>query len=276
MADGIDKVGLTIFSKIRVMSPFAKYLFLPLLALSISGCSSLAGIFATATPTPTATQTPSPTATLTLTPTPTKTATITPTPSRTATPTITLTPSITPTPTYDFPDATVLQQAHCRYGPNRAYLHAGDLYEGDHGLVWNINYGASWLWVKWDKQSWPCWIAASLVEVDGDVNNLAVYYHPLPKSSLYGPVQKVWADRQGNDVVVQWDGIWMTEDDFRGYMIEATVCRDGYMIQLVVQTNGTSYLFDDDPSCEADSSAKLYAVEKHGYTDLVNVPWPND
>jgi hypothetical protein len=246
------------------------------MTMAASGCSGVMALIATPTPTATATATASATPTFTATPTATNTATITPTPSHTPTPTITLTPSITPTPTYDFPDATVLQQAHCRYGPNKAYLHAGDLYEGDHGLVWNINYGATWLWVSWDKQSWPCWIAASLVEVDGNVENLAVYYHQLPKSTLYGPVKKVEATRQGNDVVVDWEGIWMTEDDFRGYMIEATVCRDGYMISLVVQTDGTSYLFDDDPSCEADSSARLYAVEKHGYTDFVNVPWPND
>lgn len=249
-----------------------------LLALSwlLVGCNGSIPFLATPTPTPsptaTATETPTPTDTAT----PTRTPTITPTPSQTPTPTITLTPSITPTPTFDFPDVTVKEQAHCRYGPNRAYLHAGDLYEGDHGLLWNRNHGSTWLWVKWDKQSWPCWIAASLVEVEGAVESVSIYYHPLPKSTLYGPVQKVWADRQGDDVLVQWDGIWMTEDDFRGYMIEANVCRDGVMIPVVVQTDGTSYLFDDDPECEADSSAKLYAVEKHGYTDPVSVPWPND
>ncbi len=225
---------------------------------------------------PTATPTPVPTATATFTRTPTSTATVTPTPSRTATPTITLTPSITPTPTFDFPDVEVTTQAHCRYGPHTAYLHAGDLYPGDHGLVWNRNHGSSWLWVKWDKQSWACWVSASVVEVEGDVETVGIYYHPLPKSSLYGPVKDVDAKRKGNDVVVSWDSVWMTEDDFRGYLIEANVCRDGYMVPVIVHTNDTSQLFDDDPLCEADSSAKIYAVEKHGYTSPVNIDWPND
>jgi hypothetical protein len=248
----------------------ARWLAVTLVAVALSGCSGGIPFFSTPTPTPTSTSTA--TATPTVTPTPTTTPTSTETP----TPTITPTPSITPTPTYDFPDVEVLQQAHCRYGPNSAYLHAGDLFPGDHGVVWNRNHGSSWLWVKWDKQAWACWIAASLVQVTGDVNLVGIYYHPLPKSTLYGPVQKVWATRQGNDVVVEWEGIWMTEDDFRGYMIEATICRDGLMIPVVVHTDGTSMLFDDDPECEAASSGRLYAVEKHGYTSPASIPWPND
>lgn len=167
-------------------------------------------------------------------------------------------------------------QAHCRYGDNVAYLHAGDLYPGDRGLVWNRNANNSWYWVKWEKQSWPCWVSSTVVEVEGDVSTVSVYYPALPKSTLYGPVEDVWATRQGDDVVVEWEGIWMTEDDFRGYLVEAKVCRDGVMIPWIAHTDGTSLLFDDDPECEADSSAKLYAVEKHGYTDPVSVPWPND
>jgi len=69
-----------------------------------------------------ASSTPSPTSTLTA------TATITRTPTTTYTPTITLTPTVTLTPTFVFPDVKVHTQAHCRYGPSSAYLHAADLY----------------------------------------------------------------------------------------------------------------------------------------------------
>ena len=107
------------------------------LALALSGCQSVQAFFATPTPTASNTPTPTFTPTATDTPTPTDTPTITPTP------TITDTPTITPTPTFDFPDVTVNQQAHCRYGPNKNYLHAGDLYLGDHGVVWNRNSSSS-------------------------------------------------------------------------------------------------------------------------------------
>ena len=252
------------------------------------------GVFAflaTDTPTPSVTPsptiTPSPTATFTATPTATFTPTVTPTPTETLTPTVTETPTITPTPTetptptptltptVDLPDVTVnVAAAHCRYGPGAAYLHAADLYDGDHGVVWNRNYAGTWLWVRFDKLHYACWVAASVVEISGDVQSVSVYRPSLPKSTLYGPPQRVAAERSGDQVVVVWDEVWMTEDDFRGYLIEARVCQNGYLIDMAVHTDGTSYTFLDEQTCNGESKGKLYAVEKHGYTDPVPIPWP--
>jgi hypothetical protein len=39
--------------------------------------------------------------------------------------------------------------------------------------------------------------------------------------------------------------------------------------------DGTSYTFDDEDDCSNDSNGRLYAVEKHGYTDPVTIPWPD-
>ena len=236
----------------------------------------------TSTLTPTSTVTPSPTFTPTVTssPTATDTPTLTPSPTQTDTPTITFTPSITPsptitlTPTFDFPDVTVLSQAHCRYGPGTAYLHAADLYPEDKGQLWNRNYGGNWLWVRFDKLNYACWVSASVVQVDGDIFSVVPYFHPMPKSTLYGPVQKVSAVRDGNNVIVTWEGIWMTEDDFRGYLIEAQVCQNGFFIDVAYHTDGTSMTIQDETTCGQQSNGKLYAVEKHGYTDPINIPWP--
>jgi hypothetical protein len=211
----------------------------------------------------------------------TRTATETPSPTTTDTSTVTPTASVTPspsislTPTSEFPDATVnVANAHCRYGPGKAYLHAADLYQGDHGLIWNRNYAGTWLWVRFDKLHYACWVAASVVEIEGDIYNLATYNPPLPKSTLYGPPKKVVAARSGDQVIVTWDEVWMTEDDDRGYLIRASVCQNGYLIDLAVHTNGTSYTFLDENDCSGDSKGQLYAVEKHGYTDSIPIPWP--
>jgi hypothetical protein len=249
--------------------------FLPgaLLTVSLSACQSVSAFFATPTPTPTdtptPTATPSPTPTATDTPTPTHTATITPTP------TITDTPTITPSPTFDFPDVSVREQAHCRYGSNRNYLHAGDLYAGDHGLLWNRNSSGSWLWVRFDKLWYACWVAASVVDVTGDIFSVTVIRTRLPQSVLYDPPDNVQATRQGDEVTVTWDPVPMTTDDDRGYMIEANVCQDGNLVFVVAAMDGTSYTFDDEDGCSNDSNGRLYAVEKHGYTDPVTIPWPD-
>ena len=70
--------------------------------------------------------------------TPTHTATSEPT--LTSTPTIELSPTVTATPTFAFPSVTVNKQAHCRYGPSVAYLHAADLYPGDVGTCTRAIY----------------------------------------------------------------------------------------------------------------------------------------
>jgi hypothetical protein len=247
---------------------------LVLLSSFLSGCGTALPFLATSTPPPT--QTPLPTATPTQTPTPTATSTFTPTltPTNTLTPTITLTPSITPTPTFDFPDANVLMQANCRYGPGTAYLYAHGLYEGDHAMIHGRTYNGSWLWVQPDDLSWHCWVSASVVEVEGDINTVVVVQRQLPKSTLYGPPTNVRAERKGDEVTVTWDGVWMTEDDDRGYLIEADICQNGYLIDVAVSTYETYYTFRDEQNCDRPSSGALFTVEKHGYTDPVTIPWP--
>lgn len=242
-------------------------------AAFLQGCATVASLVLPPTPTPT----PTPTATPTQTPTPTPTATPTdtPTPTITLTPTITDTPTITPTPTFDFPDVTVREPAaHCRYGPHKAYLHAGDLYEGDHGILWNRNSNGTWLWVRFDKLWYACWVAASVVEVDGDIFSVTRTTTRLPQSTLYGPPKRVDAVREGDSVVISWEPVWMTTDDYRGYHLELQVCQGGNLISFPAAIDGTSYSVKDETSCGSPSSAKLYAVEKHGYTDPVSVPWP--
>jgi hypothetical protein len=221
----------------------------------------------TATPTDTQTSTPSPTVTLT--------------PTETPTPTITATPTITPSPTYDYPDAVVsVAAAHCRYGPSKAYLHAADLYQGDRGIVDGRWPYSDWLYVKWDKLNYHCWVSPSVVEVTGDVS--ALFYVDLHLervgSNMYGPPKNVRAARKGDQVTITWDKVWMTEDDDRGYLIEAWVCQNGAYLWWTAGFENqftTSYTVTDDDSCSLPSSGKLYTVEKHGFSEPVVIPWPD-
>jgi hypothetical protein len=240
------------------------------LGLLLVGCQSVTNLILPPTPTPTATATP----TATETPTPTLTPTRTDTPTITPTPTITDTPTITPTPTFDFPDVTVSEQAHCRYGPNKNYLHAGDLYAGDHGILWNRNSNGTWLWVRFDKLWYACWVAASVVQVEGDIFSVTRTTTRLPQSTLYGPPDGVQATRQGDEVIITWEPVDMTVDDDRGYLVEATVCQGGSLVFYPIAVDGTSVTVTDESGCDGESKAKLYTVEKHGYTDPVSVPWP--
>jgi hypothetical protein len=207
----------------------------------------------------------------------TPTETLTPTP--TFTPTITLTPSITPTPTYAFPSVTVNKQAHCRYGPSVAYLHAADLYAGDVGTVRGRFVYSNWLYVKFDKLDYFCWVAPSVVDVVGDVSQIAYKELNLQSigSNMYGPPKGVKAVRIGNEVLISWNQVRMTNDDDRGYLLELFVCQGGnylWWTDSYPDQFTTSYEVRDEAGCSVPSSGLLYTVEKHGFSEPVTIPWP--
>ena len=225
--------------------------------------------------TATSTVTPSPSSTPTL----TSTATITSIPTITDTATITLTPTVTLTPTFTFPDVKVHTQAHCRYGPSSAYLHAADLYPGDTGTVRGRFPYSKWLHIKFDKLNYWCWVSNSVIDVVGDLDTVRYIIPNLQSvgSNMYGPPQNVRARRDGDQVTISWDQVSMTEDDDRGYFIEAWVCQNGGYLWWTVSfptQYTTSYMVTDQPGCANPSSGELYTVEKHGYSQPVKIPWP--
>ena len=212
-------------------------------------------------------------------PSQTFTPTETPTPTLTFTPTITLTPTITVTPTFAFPSVTVNKQAHCRYGPAVAYLHAADLYPGDTGTVRGRFIYSKWLYVKFDKLDYFCWVAPSVVDVVGDTSSIALKELDLQSigSNMYGPPTGVTAVRNGNKVTISWNQVNMTKDDDRGYLIEAFVCQDGAYLWWTFSYPDqftTSYTVKDEAGCPLPSSGLLYTLEKHGFSHPATIPWP--
>jgi hypothetical protein len=213
--------------------------------------------------------------------TPTLTLTFTPTltPTETFTPTITPSPTISATPTFAFPAVTVNKQAHCRYGPSTAYLHAADLYPGDIGTVRNRYTYSNWLYVKFDKLTYYCWVAPSVVDVTGDVKTLQFKELNLQSigSNMYGPPQNVTAVRNGNEVTIGWSQVSMTQDDDRGYLLELFVCQDTiykWWTDSYPDQFTTTYTVKDEAGCAQPSSGKLYTVEKHGFSQPAIIPWP--
>lgn len=260
-----------------IESPIMKALTLILAILLLTACSP-AVITPSQTPTAASTATALPPST---TPLPSATATVTRTPTVTATPTITSTPTITLTPTFNFPKVIVTAEAaHCRYGPNQAYLHAADLYKGDRGEVRGRWYLNGWLHVRFDKLNYHCWVAPSVIEVTGDLNTVIVYNQiDLTRigTNQYGPPQGLKASRSGDQVTISWNQMSMTEDKDRGYFIDMFVCQNGaYLWWPVSFANQytTSYTVTDEPGCPSPSGGVIYTVEKHGYSQPLTIPWP--
>jgi hypothetical protein len=268
------------------MKPIIAYVFI--FALLISACNlpmsrspqDIATLTSAAESATALSWTKTPTITVTLTPTLTGTSTVTSTSTITLTPTITATPSITPTPTFDFPNVVVNQQAHCRYGPHVAYLHAGDLYPGDTGTVRGRFRLSNWLLVRFDRLNYFCWVAPSVVNVTGDVTrvNFTEKLNALDPSIYYKAPNNVVATRDGNKVKITWDQVEMTSDKDRGYFLDIFVCQKGNYLWWPVSFPDqytTSYTVRDEKGCSEPSGGKIYTVEKHGYSSPKNIPnWP--
>ena len=209
----------------------------------------------------------------------TVTPTLTPAVTDTPTPDYSPTPSFTPslTPTLVVPRGRVNTRAQCRYGPGAAYLYKYGLFEGNTMEIIGRNELGTWAYIQAIGGNNPCWINASLLDVTrGDFWSLPVTYNRLPKSDLYNPPATTSASRAGDEVTIQWSSVWMTEDDDRGYLIEAWLCQDGQTVftPIGVKSNVLSIKVTDEPGCFEPSGARVYTAEKHGYTQWRLVPWP--
>jgi hypothetical protein len=225
----------------------------------------------TLAPSYTATHRPTETQVLKPTTTPTRTSTSSPTQTQSDT----ATPSITPT--YAILRGTVLEQANCRYGPGAAYLYKYGLYPGYNLEIIGRNEEGTWVVIRAIGGTNPCWVKASLMDIHGDVMSLAPASLPLPQSPYYGPLTGVSAVRDGSMVIISWNSLQLRAGDDSlqyPYLVEAWLCQDGQVSFFPIGSWDTILTVQDDPGCDEASHARVYGVEKHGYTAWVNVPWP--
>ncbi len=232
-------------------------------------------------PTQTATRINTPTSTSTFTPsvTPTNTFTASPTFTSTATATATFTP--TPIPTYSILRGEVnVAHVSCFYGPHKSYLYKYGLVGGSNLEIIGRNVDTNYIQVRAIGGDNPCWMNLEWMNVKGDIN-LVEPIEPadltLPQSPYYGPVTGVSAKREGDQVVISWNYLAISpgKDSLQfPYLIESWVCRDGQLQFVPVGSWQTITTIADQSGCVQPSHARLYGVEKHGYTLPVEVPWP--
>jgi hypothetical protein len=233
--------------------------------------TSQAQFTASITFTPSQTTQPSQTPSPTITPTSTSTAT----PTATQTPVSTSTP--TSTPTYAIWRGTVLEQANCRYGPGAAYLYKYGLYPGNNLEVIGRNELGTWIVIRAIGGTNPCWVKASLLDIHGDVMSLAPASLPLPQSPYYGPLTGASAQRSGDSVVISWNPLILRAGDDSlqfPYLVEAWLCQDRQLTFTPIGSWETIMNVQDESGCSEPSHARVYGVEKHGYTKWVEIPWP--
>ena len=248
------------------------------LILFASGCKShdaartpipTAKVLPTSTIAPSSTYTPIATSTIT----PSATPTLTDTATSTVTPSVTLSPTITQT--IPPPEGYVsVAQANCRYGPGWAYLYKFGLYEGISVEIQGRTERGDWVFVLPLWYDSGCWIKADLLEITGDIFSVEPYYGDLPFSDIYPPPWITEATRNGDEVFIAWSDVRMTDDKYRGYLLETWLCQDGELIFTPVNIDGLWTTFSDEPGCSQPSWGRIYSAEKHGYSKWRIIPWP--
>ncbi|KAA3644694.1 MAG: hypothetical protein DWQ07_14880 [Chloroflexi bacterium] len=216
------------------------------------------------TPIPAATATPEPSATVTLTETPL--------------PTETATETLTPTalPTLGPVEGKVnVERANCRYGPGPGYLYEYGFVQDLPVEVLGRTPNGEWVFVQGLWYQSGCWMKTELLALpDIDIMRVGEYYGVLPYSEYYPPPQLAGVSREEDTVTVAWIDVGMTEDKYRGYLIEAWVCIDGQIEFSPVNIDGTITNFTDEAGCSSPSYARIFSSEKHGYSYWREIPWP--
>ncbi len=276
----------------RLSKITASLLIMAAFLLGLSACSGEMLAFgaeptATFTPVPptaTPTETSTPTATATNTPTETATPSFTPTETPTETPTATPTPTETATPE---PSATpgnltgrvTGEQMACRFGPGKPYLFKFSVFEDTIlEIIGRMEYG-KYLLVRAVGGKNACWVHGDYIEPRGDLEfvRYADPHQVFPWSPYYDALTGVSASRNGNVVLVSWDGLSLRAGDDSEqtpYLIEAWVCQNGEHVFVPVGSYSTKAEVLDEPGCEIPSHARVMGAEKHGYTRWVEIPWP--
>ena len=246
------------------------------LAILLSGCAAIAG-----KPTATARPTLTVLATITEAASQTASATATQTPISTATASETPTPRLSPTP--DGLYARVRpEMLSCRFGPGGAYLLRSTLKAGEVvEILGHMLLNDNWLLVhRVERPDFNCWVSGNFLDWLGEPEYIPYIENPhlvFPWSPYYDALKGVSAAREGNIVTVSWGKLVLNAGDDSlqiPYLIEAWVCQEG---EFVFRAIGSKALFakvQDEGGCEEASYARLFGVEKHGYTRWVQISWP--
>ena len=213
---------------------------------------------------------------VTLTPSETPLYTVT----STLTPSITSSPTITPTPEPSV--VTILEHSDCFYGPGDVYLYKYSVLPGDQMEVVGRNSDGTWLYIEHVNGWNPCWIGAASVKFDNSNSDSVPFVTSRLPFSYYHLDPDATARRVGSQVKVSWKAIWMSFDDYRGYLIEAWVCQSGHPVfvpigfipPLADNTGILTVTVTDEPGCTVPSRARIYTAHRQGYSPGSDIPWP--
>jgi hypothetical protein len=176
----------------------------------------------------------------------------------------------------------VVNQGHvnCYYGPSKAYLYKYGLLKGNRLDIIGWLPDTGYLEVQAIGGNNPCWMNKEFMDIDGDVNTVKPVDPEtvkLPWSPYYPGLAFAKAERVGVEVTVTWSPLKLKAGDDseqEPYLLEAWVCRGGRLTFVPVGVYRNQVKVTDEAGCGEPSHARVYGVEKHGYTRYLEFEWP--
>ncbi len=207
---------------------------------------------------------------------------VTMTPGPTEAPTSTPDPNATQVPA--IPQATLPETTDCLYGPGTFFVYKTSFPAGQPVEVVGRSQDGNWLNIE-NVGGWnSCWIQAAQAQLQGSrIEDLPVVSPLLPRSEYeFGSPQTTTTKRDGDQVTVSWEAVYMSADEIQGYLIEARVCQGGQLIDLPVflpvafqANNGTlSVQITDEAGCSAPSTAHIASMGTRGFAEWDKIFWP--
>jgi hypothetical protein len=176
---------------------------------------------------------------------------------------------------------TVTQQSSCRYAPSEFHLYKTGFKPQTPVKIIGRDADGDWLQIELGGRNTPCWINASLVQVEGDVMALPDTYpidRRLQSSDAFPQLTLISASPGGNGVTASWVHFEIREDlkqtGMVEYIIEVWTCVDGKPAFYAVGTNDTVATFQIDNSCGVTSYAHLIGQDEHGFSFPTTIPLP--
>lgn len=183
-------------------------------------------------------------------------------------------------PTYQVLRGKVTNHVSCFYGPSKAYLYKYGLLEGNRLEIIGYIVDTGYIEVRAIGGHNPCWMNLKWMEVQGDIHTVQPVDPlsiKLPRSPYYNSLTWAKATRTGDMVKVVWDTLELRDGDDslqEPYLLEAWVCQAGKLTFIPVGAYDTEATLVDEFGCDQPSFARVYRVEKHGYTSPLDIDWP--
>lgn len=201
-----------------------------------------------------------------------------------AIPTNTLAPTETPappTPTEFVPTVTltviVKVAANLRFGPNTIYAGPGGARSGKALEAIGRDASGQWLLVRDAGGKKSTWINIITVDVQGDINTLAIAPVELIFTANYPPPSNITATRNGDQVTITWADVPLQPRAIyleSHYFLEVWLCNAGALTSTLLATNDLFIAVADQSGCAEASHGLLYTTTREGYSQPATIPWP--